>query len=339
VSSQDSTPAPFPFHPGGGGEPYTDGEVPSRAGPRPWQPYYPSRADARPERYWLYSLLFGVTLLTATVVGTAMQLDFDHNLPFDILRSFDIWGVAWRHPSILLRGLPFSLTLLIILLAHEFGHYLAAVFHHVDTSLPYFLPSPFLGTFGAFIRLRSPIYSKRALFDIGIAGPLAGFVFLAPALAVGLALSKIIPGIAHEGVMRLGMPALEWLLQHAIFPGTPDADIYLHPVARAAWFGMFMTALNLLPIGQLDGGHILYSFLPNSHKAVSRLLCVALLPLGGFWGGWTIWGLALLWLGRRHPVVEDPTPLTPGRRMLGRLAIVVFALCICLAPFGNGGLW
>ena len=114
-----------------------------------------------------------------------MQIDFDRNVPFDLERSLDAWLVEWRHPAILLRGLPFSLTLLVILLAHEFGHYMAAVFHRVDASLPYFLPSPFLGTFGAFIRVRSPIYSKRALFDIGIAGPLAGFVFLAPALAIG----------------------------------------------------------------------------------------------------------------------------------------------------------
>jgi membrane-associated protease RseP (regulator of RpoE activity) len=283
--------------------------------------------------------LFGITLLTASVVGTAMQIDFDRNLPFDLERSLDTWIVVWRHPAILFRGLPFSLTLLTILLAHEFGHYMAAVFHRVDASLPYFLPSPFLGTFGAFIRVRSPIFTKRALFDIGIAGPLAGFVVLAPALAIGLAISKIIPGIGHQGSLQFGNPGLEWLLTHAIFPGTSASDLYLHPVARAAWIGMFMTALNLLPIGQLDGGHILYSFFPRAHKYVSRVLCLILLPLGGFWGGWTIWGLALLWLGRRHPVVEDPTPLSLGRRKLGWIALAIFAICICLAPFGGGGLW
>jgi membrane-associated protease RseP (regulator of RpoE activity) len=133
------------------------------------------------------------------------------------------------------------------------------------------------------------------------------------------------------------MPVLEWVLRHAIMPGTPTADIYLHPIARAAWIGMFMTALNLLPIGQLDGGHILYSFFPRAHKWVSRLLCILLLPLGKFWAGWTLWGLALLWLGRRHPVVEDPTPLSAGRRKLGRAALVVFAICICFVPFGDSG--
>jgi membrane-associated protease RseP (regulator of RpoE activity) len=338
VSFQDSTPAPYPLHAAGGaGEPYPTGDsvpYPERGPARAW---YATPAASTRERYWLYSLLFGLTLLTATVVGTAMQLDFDRNLPFDLERSLDIWPAAWRHPAILLNGLPFSLTLLTILLAHEFGHYVAAVFHRVDASLPYFLPSPILGTFGAFIRVRSPIYSKRALFDIGVAGPLAGFVFLAPALAVGMAFSKMIPGIAHQGTLHFGMPVLQWVLERLIFSGTPTADIYLHPVARAAWIGMFMTALNLLPIGQLDGGHILYSFFPRSHKIVSRALCIVLLPLGKFWGGWTIWGLALLWLGRRHPVVEDPTLLSEGRRRLGLAALVIFLLCICLVPFGSGG--
>src|SRR5689334_6401352 len=160
-----------------------------------------------------------MTVVTATAVGTAMQIDFDRNLPFNIENSLPIYRDLWRHPADFLLGLPFSLTLLLILLAHEFGHYLAAVYHRVDASLPYFMPSPFLGTFGAFIRVRSPIYSKRALFDIGISGPLAGFVFLAPALAVGLAFSKIIPGIAHQGNVEFGVPGLQWLLQQAIFPG------------------------------------------------------------------------------------------------------------------------
>ena len=127
------------------------------------------------------------------------------------------------------------------------------------SSCPRRRPSP--ARLGAFIRIRSPIYSKRVLFDIGIAGPLAGFVFLIPALGVGLAFSKVIPGINHQGTIQLGVPALEWLLQRVIFPGVPAADIYLHPVARAAWVGMFATALNLLPVGQLDGGHIVYALL------------------------------------------------------------------------------
>jgi membrane-associated protease RseP (regulator of RpoE activity) len=290
------------------------------------------------ERYWLYALLFALTLLTTTIVGTAMQSDFDRNLPFDIENSFALYATFWRHPAALLAGLPFSLTLMAILLAHEFGHYLAAMYHRVDASLPYFMPSPLLGTFGAFIRVRSPIFSKRVLFDIGISGPIAGFVFLLPALSVGLAFSKVIPGIAHQGSLQFGLPLLEWLMGRAIFPGVPATDIYLHPVARAAWVGMFCTALNLLPIGQLDGGHIFYSFFPKAHKTVSKALCVLLLPLGKFWYGWILWGILLLIVGRRHPVIDDPTVLTPGRRKLGYLALAIFVLCFIYAPITAGGL-
>ena len=245
------------------------------------------------ERYWLYALLFALTMVTTCMVGAAMQTDFERNVPFELERSLELWGFFWSHPAALLQGLPYSLTLLLILLAHEFGHYLAAAFHQVDSSLPFFLPSPILGTFGAFIRIRSPIYTRRALFDIGVAGPLAGFIFLLPALAVGLAFSKVIPGIAHEGSHQFGVPVLQWLLERVVFPGTPSADIYLHPVARAAWVGMFATAMNLLPIGQLDGGHILYSFFPARHRTVSRAMCILMLPLGIFWTAWFFWAFIL----------------------------------------------
>ena len=236
--------------------------------------------------------------------------------------------------------MPFSLTLLTILLAHEFGHYLAAQFHRVDASLPYFMPSPFLGTFGAFIRVRSPIYSKRVLFDIGIAGPLAGFVFLLPALAIGLAFSKVIPGIAHQGSLHFGVPRLQWLLERADFPGRATGDIYLHPMARAAWIGMFATALNLLPIGQLDGGHILYSFFPSRHRLISTWFCILLmLPLWPHGGSAGSSGLVLLlFLGRRHPVIYDPTDHDdPGRRRLGWIALLIFVLCFICEPISAGG--
>jgi membrane-associated protease RseP (regulator of RpoE activity) len=300
------------------------------------------------ERYWLYCVLFAMTLFTSTVVGTAMQLDFDRNLPFNIENSFPMYLEIWKHPAMLLAGLPFSLTLLLILLAHEFGHYLAAVLHRVDASLPYFLPSPFMGTFGAFIRVRSPIYSKAVLFDIGVSGPIAGFVFLVPALAIGIAFSKVIPGIVHQGEVEFGVPALQWLLAHAIFPGVRTEDIYLHPMARAAWVGMLATSLNLLPIGQLDGGHILYSFFPSQHRKVSKILCLVLVLLGVsnyagvpskyVWPAWAVWGLVLLWLGRRHPVIHDPAELTAGRRQLGILAFLIFLLCFTLVPIREGGL-
>jgi membrane-associated protease RseP (regulator of RpoE activity) len=296
-----------------------------------------AEAAARP-RYWLHALLFALTLATSTVVGAAMQHDFESNLPLDLERSFPLYSWFWRHPAGLFQGLPFSLTLLTILLAHEFGHYFAAAYHGVDASLPYFMPSPFMGTFGAFIRVRSPIYSKRALFDIGVSGPLAGFVFLLPALSVGLAFSKVIPGIEHQGSLHFGVPGLEWLLERLIFPGVASSDIYLHPVARAAWVGMFATALNLLPIGQLDGGHIVYAFFPRFHRSISTVLCVVLLPLGKFWLGWLIWGGLLFWLGRGHPGIYDATDPGAGRRKLAWIALAVFVLCFTFVPIGDGGL-
>jgi membrane-associated protease RseP (regulator of RpoE activity) len=296
------------------------------------------RAFAFPrERYWRHVLLFLITFFTTTAVGAAMQYAFAHNVPFALEYALDLRMPFWGDPAMFLRGLPFSFTLMAILLAHEFGHYIAALVHGVDASLPYFLPSPFMGTFGAFIRVRTPIYSKRALFDIGVAGPLAGFVFILPAMAIGLAFSKVIPGIAHHGDLQFGVSTLQWILSHAIFPGVRVGDICLHPIARAAWVGVFMTAMNLLPIGQLDGGHVLYSFFPRRHKLVSKLLCVAMLPLGIFWLGWTFWGAVLLLIGRRHPSIYDPANLGPERRRLGWIVLAVFLLCFSYVPFAAGG--
>ncbi len=328
MSSQDFSPAPYPYY--------------AESGPAD---VHPVPETAVRERYWLYILLFLVTLATTTVVGAAMQMDFERNLPFDIEHSLTLYPLAWRNPALLLGGLPFSFTLLAILMAHEMGHYLAAAYHRVDASLPYFMPSPFMGTFGAFIRVRSAIFSKRVLFDIGVAGPVAGFVFLLPAFAVGLAFSKVIPNIAHQGSVQFGVPTVQWLLQALIFPGVRSADLYLHPVARAAWVGTFATAMNLLPIGQLDGGHILYAFFPEWHKRISMAMCGALLALGlgllaggTAWYGWIVWALILFFLGRRHPMVYDSAKLGVGRRKLGWLALAIFVLCFAYAPIVAGGL-
>lgn len=298
------------------------------------------------ERYWLYALLFAATLASTTAVGAAMQMDFERNLPFDVARFLS--GAWWytthpaamaqllRHPGVILLGIPFSFTLLSILLSHEFGHYIAARHHRVDASLPYFIPSPFLGTFGAFIRVRSPIYSKRALFDIGVSGPIAGFLFLLPALSIGLAFSKVIPGIANQGSLVFGIPVLLRGLAALIFPGVPVADICLHPVARAAWVGVFTTALNLLPIGQLDGGHILYALCPARHKLASRIFAALLIPLAYFWWVWAVWAGVMLWLGRYHPMIVDDEEMSPDRVQLGWFALAIFVLCFMYQPVRNG---
>jgi hypothetical protein len=299
--------------------------------------FAPSRSR---QRYWLHALMFLATLFTTTVVGARMQYNFDRNLPFfDFERDLVGFGQWWGDPAFLLQGLPFSLTLLTILLAHEFGHYMACVYYRVDASLPYFLPAPtFTGTLGAFIRIRAPIYSKRILFDVGVAGPLAGFVFLLPALAIGLAFSKVIPNIAHQGAFSFGTPALVWVLERAIFPGVGTGDIYLHPVARAAWIGILATALNLLPIGQLDGGHILYSMVGEKHKQLSRVFAAALVPIGiVFWPGWLVWAVLLLVFGMRHPSIYDPSDIGSPRRKLGWLSLAIFLLCFTVEPIAHAG--
>lgn len=283
--------------------------------------------------YWLHLLLLFLTLITTTAVGARMVENFRLNRPAFSLDDFDGVWENLKHPAGLPAGLPFSLPLMTILLAHELGHYLACRHYQVSASLPYFIPGPpLIGTFGAFIRIRSPIYTKRALFDIGIAGPLAGFAFLLPALAIGLAFSRTAPGMGERGDYVFGTPLLLWALEKAMYPGVASADIYLHPVARAAWVGIFATALNLLPIGQLDGGHILYAMIGERHKWVSRAFVIALVPLGVAYLPWLVWAVAMLIIGLRHPAIFDPTELDPTRKRLGWLALAVFALCFMPAP-------
>lgn len=290
---------------------------------------------ARGERLWLHALLLVLTLFTTTIVGAQLATNFDQNLPaFQFDEEFDFFFTLWKSPQLLLAGLPFSVTLLSILLAHEFGHYFTCGFHSIDASLPYFLPAPTLiGTFGAFIRIRAPIFSRRDLFDVGVAGPLAGFVVLVPALGFGLALSKVLPGIANQGDLTFGTPPLLWLAMQAVFPGVPASDIYLHPVARAAWIGIFATALNLLPIGQLDGGHILYTFVGPLHRRLSQAFAVALIPLGYFfWTGWILWAAFFLLTGSRRPAIIDDSPIGPGRSRLAFIAALIFFLSFTPNP-------
>lgn len=261
-------------------------------------------------RYWLHALLFLLTLVSTTVAGAGFARSFAAGRPFDFDTELAGYARFWHDPSYLLDGLPFSLTLLAILLAHEMGHYLAARYYQVDATLPFFLPVPTLiGTFGAFIRIRSAILSKRILFDIGIAGPLAGFALLVFPMAAGVSLSKIVPGIADHGELVFGTPLILRLFEWIIFPGTPVADIYLHPVARAAWVGVLATALNLLPIGQLDGGHVLYAFLGERTRLLSRLFVGVLVLMGFFFAwSWFFWAGFLVLFGMRHPAILTPVP-------------------------------
>jgi membrane-associated protease RseP (regulator of RpoE activity) len=295
-------------------------------------------------RYWLHVLLLLATVLSTTWMGVVFARDFADNLPSFTAGPWDELAAILERPALLLHGLTYSLTLILILLAHEFGHYLACVYYRIDASLPYFLPAPTLvGTLGAFIRIRSPIVTKKALFDVGIAGPLAGFVVLLPVLAIGIAYSKIIPGIAERGELVFGTPVLQRLIELAIMPGVPTADLHLHPMARAAWVGMLATAINLLPIGQLDGGHILYAFAGHRHRLFTNFFLLALLGLAirnGINGiGWFVLFLLLFIFGRKHPVIFDDTPLSPGRRALSFVALAVLVLCFTPTPVRlTGGL-
>jgi membrane-associated protease RseP (regulator of RpoE activity) len=285
-------------------------------------------------RWAVHWLLLGLTFLTTTIVGVVLSQSFENNRPLDLDQYVGVFAVIGARPLVLLQGLAFSITLMSILLAHELGHYFACLYYDIDASLPYFLPFPSpIGTLGAFIRIRSPIYTRRALFDIGIAGPLAGFALLLPAMAIGLANSKVVPGIAESGDLVFGVPAIQRVLEWLMFPGARAADIYLHPVARAAWVGTLATALNLLPIGQLDGGHILYAFTADKHKLLSRLFVVALIPMGIFYSRtWLVWAVVLFFFALRHPVICDVAPLDRNRVLLGIGALLIFLLTFTAVP-------
>ncbi|MBI3989680.1 MAG: site-2 protease family protein [candidate division NC10 bacterium] len=270
---------------------------------------------------WVNLVLLGATLLTTLSVGAANE-------------GADIFS----NPSGLLVGFPFALSLLLILGIHELGHYFTARYYGVEVTLPYFIPAPIgLGTFGAFIKMKSPVTDRKALFDVGLAGPLAGLVIALPVLIIGLKFSEIItaspPG--QIGIL-LGSPLLFSFLQWLTLGSLPEnVDVLLHPVAFAGWIGLFVTALNLLPIGQLDGGHVSYALLGRHHRevAIATLLGLAIMGILA-WPGWLFWaGLALV-LGLKHPPpLNDVTPLDRRRRVVGVLAFFLLLSLITPAPF------
>lgn len=302
----------------------------------------------RRERWWLHGALLAATFFTVTFAGAVLA----GTIPADDLLVFfrvlaspgaRFWA-AWA------AGLPFSVPLLAILLTHELGHYLTARTNGVDASPPYFIPVPlvpsFIGTLGAFIRLRSVLNDRRQLLDVGVAGPIAGFLVALPVLAVGLAHSHpVAPARGAAGMLlffgpefaaSLGDSPLTWLLRHALWSGAPA--LVLHPMAFAGWIGMFVTMLNLLPLSQLDGGHVLYSALPRHQRRVALVFFVALLVLGWIgWSGWLYWGAFVLLLSRGrlgHPPVLAPArPMPPSRWLAVAAALALFVLTFVPAPF------
>jgi membrane-associated protease RseP (regulator of RpoE activity) len=313
----------------------------------------------------LINLIFFI-LTVASVIFTGVQYAQESS------PSSDIWQV-------IASGVPYAIALLGILLAHEFGHYLAARYHKTDVTLPYFLPmpapiSPF-GTLGAFIQLKAPPRNKKVLFDIGVAGPLAGLVIAVPVLLIGLSLSKLdtIPsfiaagdGFSLEGnsilylvskylIFRQWLPmpvsygGVEPFIYWAryIFTGLPSplggTDVFLHSVAWAGWAGLLVTSMNLIPVGQLDGGHILYSLLGKHVNKLRPFIIGGLVLLGFFFSGWWLWVFLILFMGSTHAEPLDQiTQLDGPRKALGIFAIIIFFLVftpiplkLFIGPFGG----
>jgi membrane-associated protease RseP (regulator of RpoE activity) len=306
----------------------------------PMEPVY--TVPMRRQRYWLHILLFLLTVFTTLMVGTQLERNFQHGLPIftlgdGLIPLFPIKFVM-QQPSRLLMGIPFSFTLLTILLAHEMGHFIYCLRYNVYATLPFFIPAPTLiGTMGAFIRIKSPIRSRTALFDIGIAGPMAGFVVAFFVMLLALMMSKPMPPGVGQGDIVLGFPLIfrfaYWLIMGGGMPGMSLESTLLHPTAVAAWVGMFATALNLLPGGQLDGGHIVYAIFPRLHRHVSRLTVGALLPMGLFWPGWWVWALLLTISGMRHPNVAPWPKPSYQRRLLAVVALVMLVITVTPVPF------
>jgi membrane-associated protease RseP (regulator of RpoE activity) len=285
------------------------------------------------DRVWLHWLLFLVTLGTTTLVGTAHYLAWQADYT-DLARPSSSALVLLAH------GLWYSLTVLAILGCHELGHYFACRYYDVDASRPYFIPAPFIltGTFGAVIRIREPIPAKHMLFDIGIAGPIAGFLVAVPALFIGIALSHVARVPPDFVGIELGEPLLFRAAEWLIWGVPPDGySLNLHPMAFAAWFGLLATALNLFPIAQLDGGHISYAVLGRRSTAVTFIFLGVALVLTYFSLSWLVWTLLLVVMiflvGPRHPrVFDEEQPLDRTRLWLALFALVMFVLCFTPAP-------
>ena len=247
------------------------------------------------------------------------------------------WDLLWSDPSVLSTGIPFAGTLLLILLIHELGHYALSRIHGVPASLPLFIPGPpqFIGTFGAVIRMRAPILSRKALFDIGVAGPIAGFVVAVVALVIGLRESSVVPDERTFG-LHLGEPLLLQFTSWLVIGPLPDGyDVVLHPIGFAAWFGLFVTSLNLIPLGQLDGGHVAYALWGERQRSMAVAIIPVLVVLGfAGWPGWILWAGMATFLGLGHPPVQDPkTVLGSARVWVAWFALAIFVLTFAPIPF------
>jgi len=271
-------------------------------------------------RYLVPLILFVATILTTLFAGALQQ---GINLLKEPLR---IW-----------EGYPFSVSIMTILLGHEMGHFFASKAHKTKATLPYFIPAPsIIGTFGAFIKMKSPILTRKALVDIGATGPLVGFILSVIACIIGLKMSTVVPLTKEEDFFMLGDSILFSLFVKIILGDIPSQyDVLLSPVAFAGWIGLFVTSMNLLPVGQLDGGHIAYALFGRIHSYISRAFIFIVALLGVFyWYGWLVWAMLLLFLGLDHPpILIWESRLSLSRRIIGGASFVIFILTFVPVPF------
>ncbi|NCQ16960.1 MAG: site-2 protease family protein [Ignavibacteria bacterium CG_4_8_14_3_um_filter_37_9] len=318
--------------------------------------YQSEFSEKESQKYWLHILLFLATLFTTTVAGHEWIRGFSNRTEF----------------TDLIDGFPYSFSILFVLGTHEFGHYFAAKIHKVKATLPYFIPFPSLlgflnfGTLGAVIKIKSPIPTKKALFDIGVAGPIAGFIASVILIIYGFThlpakeyLLQIhpdynLPTYGKDGLALVFGDSLLFSFLREVFTSSKDfippmSEIYHYPYLCVGWFGFFVTAMNLIPVGQLDGGHIVYAlFGEKKQYAISSVALIFLivfgvlgilisylaLPLNVGWTGWLLWAVILFFIVKvKHPPINDDTPLDRRRKIIGYLTIVMFVVCFIPAPF------
>ena len=296
--------------------------------------------------YGLPLLFLAASAVTLTASGARFMQNFVSGLP-PVVQESDVWPWDWlaSHPERFKMGWVYAASLLGILLFHEFGHYFACRRHRIRATLPWVLPAPTLsGTAGAVIRIRSRIPSRDALMDVGIYGPLAGYAASALAVAAGFLLSHPPAAHAPAAIVRLGGEPLTIRLLHALLaqwnPNLPSFDqLAPHPVLVAGWIGLFITSLNLIPGGQLDGGHILYAISPRMHRVLTNVLPFVLLIAGTFyWLGWILWGLFLMIPAMRHPKVPIEPGLSRRRLVLGVVGLAIFLLTFTSTQFSHNSL-
>jgi len=287
-------------------------------------------------KIWVNAVLFAVTVVSTFVVGISWSLSFKYADVLGQNHQVNLGIKIFEDPQVIYLSIIYAVVLLGILLGHELGHFLTCQHYKIESTLPYFIPAPTLiGTLGAFIKIKSPITRKQQLFDIGVAGPLTGFILAVPALIYGLSISKVVPSIPQEGTLIFGEPLLLKLAGSIIFKNIPpNYDIVLHPVAFAGWVGIFVTALNLFPIGQLDGGHVSYALLGKKSKNLAKIFLVVFIVMGVFfWLGWLLWAFLIVVLGLRHPrVIDEDSSLSPRRKFIGFLVLLIFILSFIPDP-------